>query len=234
MSRSMAMAAHQAGAAEALREAGLAAALAGHQVVAGDALVLPAGDPGRGPETSLINESALLAMIEQVGSRVSTAVTAGRFPVVYGGRLHHPAGHGSCAARGGSGGCAVRGWARGHDAAGRLRGWRGGQLRDRAAAGASPDCMMRGRLAERLPALGRGELAMLGQRDAEWRRKFNVASLRDAGVWIRDWRRGRRRTRGHGGPGGDAAAARPPAMVAARRPRRPGPRRVSRSGPTRR
>ena len=54
---------HQAGAAEALREAGLAAALAGHQVVEGDALVLPAGDPGRGPETSLINESALLAMI---------------------------------------------------------------------------------------------------------------------------------------------------------------------------
>ena len=47
---------------------------------------------------------------------------------------------------------------------------------------------MRGRLAERLPALGRGELAMLGQRDAEWRRKFNVASLRDAGVWMRDWR----------------------------------------------
>lgn len=48
--------------------------------------------------------------------------------------------------------------------------------------------LLRGRLAERLPALEQDELAMLGQRDAAWRRQFNVGSLRDAGVWRRDWR----------------------------------------------
>ena len=28
---------------------------------------------------------------------------------------------------------------------------------------------------------------MLGPRDVAWRRQFNVGTLRDAGVWFRDW-----------------------------------------------
>ncbi len=40
-------------------------------------------------------------------------------------------------------------------------------------------------LRRRLPALKPEALAMLGQRDEEWRRQFNVASLRDRGIWLR-------------------------------------------------
>lgn len=28
---------------------------------------------------------------------------------------------------------------------------------------------------------------MLGPRDSQWREQFNVGSLRDGGVWMRDW-----------------------------------------------
>jgi arginase len=36
-----------------------------------------------------------------------------------------------------------------------------------------------------LPVLGADELAVLGPRDAAWRARFNVGSLRDHGVWLR-------------------------------------------------
>ena len=76
---------HQARAAEALREAGLADALGPHPVTEADALTLPPGDQRRGAVTSLVNEAALVAMTDQVGERVASAVAAGRFPLVYGG-----------------------------------------------------------------------------------------------------------------------------------------------------
>ena len=68
-----------------LRQAGLVRALDPHPVVEGDDLLLPAGDPGRGADTSLINEAALLAMTDQVGQRVATAIAERRFPLLYGG-----------------------------------------------------------------------------------------------------------------------------------------------------
>ncbi|MGC5628824.1 arginase family protein [Georgenia sp. Z1344] len=37
-----------------------------------------------------------------------------------------------------------------------------------------------------LPALDTDSLCLLGQRDADWRRRFNVGSLADLGVWSRD------------------------------------------------
>lgn len=63
---------HQAGAAEALRDAGLMAALAGDQLVECEELVLPAGTPYRGPDTTLINEppSHLCVVMESRGERV--------------------------------------------------------------------------------------------------------------------------------------------------------------------
>ena len=76
---------HQSAAAGVLREAGLAQALAPHEVVEGAGLRLPEPDPQRGAVTSLVNEPALVAMTEQVGERVARAVGDGRFPVVYGG-----------------------------------------------------------------------------------------------------------------------------------------------------
>jgi arginase len=46
--------------------------------------------------------------------------------------------------------------------------------------------LLHGPLADRLPGLRRCELALLGPRDVQWRRQFNVGSLRDHGVWLRD------------------------------------------------
>ncbi|SDT07087.1 arginase [Brevibacterium sandarakinum] len=178
---------HQAGAAEALREAGLIASLAGHQLVESHGLTLPASTPDRGPETSLINEPALLAMTEQVGDRVATAVAAGRFPLVYGAdcttllgtipALHREQPVGLL-------------FVDGHEDTMPLD-----VSEDGEAANSEIGLLLGltgrllcGRLAERLPALERDELAMLGPRDAAWRKQFNVGSLRDVGVWMRDWR----------------------------------------------
>ncbi|WP_129785259.1 arginase family protein [Promicromonospora panici] len=177
---------HQAGAAEALREAGLEAALAGHEVVEADAMVLPAGVPGRGPDTSLINEPALLAMTEQVGDRVSAAVAAGRFPLVLGGDCSSLLGIVPALRQEKPVGLL---FVDGHEDTMPLD-----VSEDGEAANSEIGLLlgltgrlMRGRLAERMPALRRDELAILGPRDLEWRRQFNVDSLRDAGVWMRDW-----------------------------------------------
>ena len=76
---------HQALAATVLREAGLVAAFDGHVVVAVDELELPPPIARRGASTGLINEPALMAMIDALNDRVGRAVSADRFVVVYGG-----------------------------------------------------------------------------------------------------------------------------------------------------
>jgi arginase len=74
---------HQARAAAALRAAGLKEAFGGEVVLRPDP-VLPPPLPGRSPGAGLINEAALLAMIEAVRARVSCALADGHFPFVYG------------------------------------------------------------------------------------------------------------------------------------------------------
>ena len=76
---------NQAAASEALRVAGLASAFGSLEVTDCGDLELPAPDPNRGAVTSLMNEAALLAMVERVGEAVTRAVENGRFPVVHGG-----------------------------------------------------------------------------------------------------------------------------------------------------
>src|SRR6185503_15419230 len=76
---------NQVAAAAALRAAGLLDAFAPHRVVDQRDLELPHPDPRRGPATGLLNEAALLAMTDALNGRVGSAVSAGRFPVVYGG-----------------------------------------------------------------------------------------------------------------------------------------------------
>jgi len=76
---------NQARAAEALRDAGLMHAFDHHPVVRHDQLELPAPNPQRGETTSLINETALLAMTELLNERVGSTMKQGRFPFVYGG-----------------------------------------------------------------------------------------------------------------------------------------------------
>jgi arginase len=46
--------------------------------------------------------------------------------------------------------------------------------------------LLSGPLRGRTGVLSRPALAVLGPRDAAWRARFNVGTLRDAGVWLRD------------------------------------------------
>ena len=172
---------HQARAAAALRGAGLAHAFEGHQVVDTGDLELPAPSPERGRDTSLINEPALLALTDALSARVTAAVSAQRFPIVVGG---------DCSVLFGVIACPMPDWCSStatrtpchwtsprterppNTEIGLLLGMTGG--------------LLRGPLAQRRATLQRGKLAMLGPRDIAWRRRFNVGTLADAGVWLRD------------------------------------------------
>jgi arginase len=67
-----------------LRAAGLRSALEGRDVVAGPDPELPPSRQERAPVSGLLNETALLAMIEALDARLRAALSAGRFPLVYG------------------------------------------------------------------------------------------------------------------------------------------------------
>jgi arginase len=176
---------HQARAASALRDAGLVDALAPHTVEDNGALDLPAFETGRGPRTGLLNEPALLAMVEQLNERVATAITDGVFPVVVGG---------DCALLLG----VVTALRDAMDRPGLLflDGHEDTMPLDVVEDGEAANCeiglllgvtgrLLTGPLARRLPALEVNELAMLGQRDDQWRRRFNVGSVSGLGVWSR-------------------------------------------------
>ena len=74
----------QAHAPSALRTAGLQAAFASGTYSGSDVVVSEA-KPRRDPNSDLLNEDALLQMVDRLYSRVSSALSSGRFPVVYGG-----------------------------------------------------------------------------------------------------------------------------------------------------
>lgn len=174
----------QAAAAQELRDAGLLEVISSLAVHQGD-LELPPPGGGRGLDTGLINEPALLAMTEQLHTRVGSALALSRFPIVVGGDCSSLLGIVS-GARSTDPGIGVV-FVDGHEDTMPL---------DVSEDGEAANCaiglllgltgrLMRGPLAERLPRLDRGDLAMLGQRDGAWRRQFNVGSLRDYGVWLR-------------------------------------------------
>ena len=179
---------HQASAAATLREEGLETALAARrQLIDGGDLDLPAGDPARGAETSLINETALLAMTEQVGQRVTAAVAAGRFPLVFGADCSTLLGTIPALRATGPVGLV---FVDGHEDTIPLDVSEDGEAANTEIGlllGLTGR-LLRGRLTKMLPALEPGELAVLGPRDEAWRRQFNVGSLRDTGVWLLDWR----------------------------------------------
>jgi arginase len=164
-----------------LREAGIADAFAGHAVRDGGDLALPAGDPARGAASSLVNEAALVVMADAVEDRVRTALAAGRTPVLYGG---------DCTTLLGSvpalGGGLV--FVDGHEDTMPLD-----VSEDGEAANAEIGLLLGltgrllgGPLARRRGTLAPDRLAVLGPRDRDWRRRFNVGSLREHGVWLRD------------------------------------------------
>ena len=73
----------QAGAPEALRAAGLHAVF-GPDVIMEPDLVLPGPVAQRAASSGLLNERALLQMVDGLHRRVRTSLAAGRFPFVYG------------------------------------------------------------------------------------------------------------------------------------------------------
>src|SRR5882762_1638162 len=175
---------HQARTATALRDAGLRDAFDHHHVIDDDDLALPDPDPSRGASTGLINERALLAMTDALNRKVGTVVGAGRFPFVYGGDCSTLLG-------------LVTGL-RDHVGAVGLVFIDGHEdtmpldvSEDGEAANTEIGLLLgltgrrlTGPLGERLPALRRELLAVLGPRDEAWRRRFNVGTLRDCGVWL--------------------------------------------------
>jgi len=176
---------NQASAASVLRAAGLMGAFDAHHLEDTGDLELPAPESDRGGDTSLINEAALLAMMDALNQRAARAVTGGRFPVVYGGDCSTLLGTitGLRDARGAAGLVFVDG----HEDTMPLD-----VSEDGEAANAEIGLLLgltgrllSGPLGRRLPALAPEALAMLGQRDEGWRRQFNVGSLRDRGVWLR-------------------------------------------------
>lgn len=174
---------NQARAAEVLHNAGLADAFDHHHVTTHD-LELPEPDRGRGASTGLINETALLAMTDALNIRVGEAVVAGRFPVVYGG---------DCSSLFG----VVTGlrdhvgdvglvFVDGHEDTMPLDVSEDGEAANTEIGlllGLTGR-LLAGDLGDRLPALRPEQLIVLGPRDDAWRRRFNVGTLADSGVWL--------------------------------------------------
>src|SRR5262249_54890386 len=154
-------------------------AFGGHPLVMVDDLELPAPTPARGAATSLINEPALGAMTAALHHRVGTAVSQGRFPFLYGGDCSTLLGT-VTGLRDHVGGIGLV-FIDGHEDTMPLD-----VSEDGEAANAEIGLLLGltgrllpGPLAADLPALPIEALAVLGPRDDDWRRRFNVASVRD-------------------------------------------------------
>ncbi|HXV04573.1 MAG TPA: arginase family protein [Solirubrobacterales bacterium] len=176
---------HQARAAQALRDAGLEGAFGEHEVLAGPDLVLPPPDPRRAPGSGLMNEAALLAMVQAVHGRVSEALAVHRFPVIYGGECS--ALLGAVSGLGATGGQPGLVFVDAHEDTTPLD-----VSVDGEAANMELGLLLgiTGQLAPAalrsvLPALDPAALAVLGPRDQELRRKCNVASLADRNIHLR-------------------------------------------------
>jgi arginase len=133
-----------------------------------------------------MNEAALLAMVERVGEAVTRAVEHGHFPVVHGGDCTTLLGAIPALRRIGSVGLF---FVDGHEDTMPLDVSEDGE-------GANTEIglllgltgrLLKGPLVARLGVLHRRDIAVLGPRDEAWRQRFNVGSLRDHGVWFRDW-----------------------------------------------
>jgi arginase len=174
----------QSQASRALREAGLATAFECDVVLATEPQ-LPPPSPARASGSGLMNEAALLDMVDAVHARVGAALAAGRFPLVYGG---------DCTVLLGAV-PALRDVVReaglvfvdGHEDTTSLDASPDGEAANMEiglllglTGQRAPD-----RLRARLPALRSDSIAMLGMRDDEWRRTLNVASLAGRGVLLR-------------------------------------------------
>lgn len=175
---------NQTNAARVLHDAGLADAFDHHHVI-DHTLELPEADPARGASTSLINEAALLDMTDALNRRVGDAVVAGRFPVVYGGDCSSLFGI-VTGLRDHVGDVGLV-FIDGHEDTMPLDVSEDGEAANTEIGllllGLTGR-LLGGRLGDRLPALAPEHLSVLGPRDDAWRRRFNVGTLADSGVWV--------------------------------------------------
>jgi arginase len=166
----------QAGAATALRAAGLAEALPGAAVTAD--VIAPAPSSARGP-SGFVNEAALLAMVGDVYERVRATLRGRRFPLVYGADCAVLLGA-VPALRDTAGGAGLL-FVDGHEDATTMEESKTGEAANMEIAlllgltGAGAP----GPLRRRLPALSPGTVVMMGQRDARFREEIGVASVAD-------------------------------------------------------
>jgi arginase len=167
----------QAAAPTRIRQAGLAARLPTARISSD--IVVSSPSPHRGPLAGFLNERALLEMVEAVYARVTAAFRAGRFPVLYGG---------DCAALLGAVpalrdlyGNAGLLFVDAHEDATTMEQSTDGEAANMEVAlllgltgDRAPEPMR-----SRLPALGLETVAMLGQRDENFRRDIGIASIAD-------------------------------------------------------
>jgi arginase len=164
----------QAAAPHALREAGLGSVLPSANVVPD--IVLPPPSPRRGEVAGLLNESALLAMVDAVHKLVRATLHRGRFPLVYGGDCAVLLG--AVPALADDRGEAALLFIDGHEDATPMEASTSGEAANVEIAlllgltDAEP-------LRSRLPALHPDSLVMLGQRDRRYRDEIGVGSIAD-------------------------------------------------------
>src|SRR2546421_6386566 len=173
----------QAGAPEALRAAGLAAVF-GPDVAMEPDLVLPGPVAERAAGSGLLNERALLQMVDALYRRVRSSLSAGRFPFVYGAdcsvllavvpALRDVAGRAGLV------------FVDGHEDATPMDLSTSGEAANMEIAlllGLTGERAPQP-LRDRLPALPPGAIAMLGPRDDLFRQAANVPTVADR-VWLR-------------------------------------------------
>jgi arginase len=168
----------QARAPAALRAAGLQAAFAGRARTGPD-VVATEPSPARAADSGLLNEPALLGMLAALHARVVSALSADRFPLVYGADCSVLlAAIPALRAAFGEAGLV---FLDGHEDATPMDASHSGEAANMEIAlllgftGERAPELLRARL----PALRPAAVAMLGPRDDAYRRKLNVATVAD-------------------------------------------------------
>jgi arginase len=173
----------KAGSPLALRTAGFAGAF-GADARLGEDVPVPEPKPLRGSGSGLLNEEALLAMSTSLYARVASCLSAGRFPVVYGGDCSVLLA--ALPALRASVGEAGLVFLDGHEDATPI------ELSDDGEAANMEIAMLLGAtgqalpppLRQWLPALRADAIAMLGPRDTAYRAQLGIPTIGDR-VWLR-------------------------------------------------